>query len=219
MTSFTAPVPVVVAGGGSSLLLREALAALLRTAPGVAAIVAGEGSVQVASLGPTPSVVLWHVTAGDELLNIARELKSACPPQSAILLLGPLIDGGSLAEVLRAGANGYISSDATPAELIALVRQAARGEPALSSKVAVALLAHLAGGLPSEPSQSLALTEREMEVLRLVASGATNKQIAQQLYLSVRTVEGHLAKLYAKLGVNSRTEAALAAIRRGWVAP
>jgi DNA-binding NarL/FixJ family response regulator len=81
--------------------------------------------------------------------------------------------------------------------------------------VAAVVVRHLAGR-PGE-SKSEPLTERELQVLRLAAQGLTNYDIAQRLYISVRTVESHLTNLYGKLGVGSRTEAVVYAMRRGWI--
>jgi two-component system, NarL family, response regulator LiaR len=165
---------------------------------------------------PSWSAPIRDVTSSNDLVGLARQLRSACPPPAGILLLGQSIPGAALADVLRVGATGYVTLDSAPADLIALLRQAARGEPAVSPNLAVSLFAQLGAADQDESFDDPALTEREMDVLRWVASGATNKGIAQRLYLSVRTIEGHLANIYSKLGVNSRTEAALVAIRRGW---
>lgn len=200
-------------------MLREALAALLRTASGFKAVVLSHDLPEAGRLVSHPSVILWDVTTGGDPKSTIRELGAACPPPAPILLLGPPTDGATLADILHAGATGYVTTESTFAELVALLRQAARGEPAISPGLAVSLFTQLAAAGPAAAREGPPLTERELQVLRLVASGATNKQIAQRLYLSVRTVEGHLANLYGKLGVNSRTEAALVAMRRGWATP
>jgi DNA-binding NarL/FixJ family response regulator len=216
VTSSARAQSLTVAVGSPNPLLREALSALLRSAPGIRPVVAGDDPSEVARLVAKPAVVLWDATSSDDLAELARQLRSACPPPAGILLLGQSISGAALADVFRAGATGYVTLDSAPADLIALLRQAARGEPAVSPNLAVSLFAQLEPADREESYDDPALTEREMEVLRWVASGATNKRIAQGLYLSVRTIEGHLANIYGKLGVNSRTEAALIAIRRGW---
>ncbi|MGB9593031.1 MAG: response regulator transcription factor, partial [Anaerolineae bacterium] len=101
------------------------------------------------------------------------------------------------------------------------IRAVARGEPALDPRAMRAMMRKLADReRPTPASHDAALpeplTDREMEVLRLVATGASNKEIARRLCISVRTVQVHLSNIYGKLGVRSRTEAALYAIRRGW---
>lgn len=117
---------------------------------------------------------------------------------------------------LQAGAIGCLSAGITADELAVALRQAARGEMTLSPDLARDLMTHLARGESSPAGSSESLTPREQEVLTLVCDGLSNKEIAQRLLLSVRTVENHLANIYNKLGVRSRTEAAVLALQRGW---
>ncbi len=105
--------------------------------------------------------------------------------------------------------------DETPEALGAAIRQVARGEQYLSPSLALALLETRETEVPSAAIDLSTLTEREREMLSLLAGGLSNKTIAARLYLSVRTIEGHFANLYARLGVHSRTEAALIAVQSG----
>jgi two-component system, NarL family, response regulator LiaR len=105
-----------------------------------------------------------------------------------------------------------ISSDD---ELLAAIRQVARGETFLPSSIAKQVVTELAARSESRAQPAEPLADREREVLLLLAQGLSNKDIAQKLYLSVRTVEGHLANVYGKLRVKSQTEAALWAAQRG----
>lgn len=134
-----------------------------------------------------------------------------------MLCLAPAWSSDQALAALQAGVVGCLSMHITPDELAVALRQAARGKMTLSSDLARDLIAHLAQGqpLPAVPYESL--TPREQEVLALVCHGLSNKEIAQRLYLSVRTVENHLANIYGKLGVRSRTEAAVLAVQRGWM--
>ena len=116
---------------------------------------------------------------------------------------------------LDLGATGCLSGYITDAELAAAIRQAARGEVTLSSDLAWAYMNHLAGGEPGMAERYESLTAREQEILRFLCQGLSNKAIAQRLFLSVRTVEGHIAHLYRKLDVHSRTEAILVAVQHG----
>jgi DNA-binding NarL/FixJ family response regulator len=106
--------------------------------------------------------------------------------------------------------------DASAEELAVAVRQIARGDVVLAPHLTRALVSRLAGERPSAKSSSSLLSAREHEILHLVTQGLSNKEIGQRLFLSVRTVENHLASTYAKLGVRSRTEAAVMAMQQGW---
>ncbi len=128
-----------------------------------------------------------------------------------------LVDGcevPQIVELIRAGAMGVVTRDSTLAELVSGLVAAARGELVLPGLLAPEVLAQLMGDR-AESASSSSLSPREADVLRLLAQGMTNKHIAQKLLLSVRTVEGHLRAIYDKLGVTSRTEAVLWAVRHG----
>lgn len=118
---------------------------------------------------------------------------------------------------LAAGARGCLTEAVTVEELAAALRQAAHGDIALSRDVAGPLVALLATAPSRTERPRDPISPREREVLTLVCEGLGNKAIAQRLYLSLRTVENHLAAVFDKLGVSSRTEAAVLAIRNGWV--
>jgi DNA-binding NarL/FixJ family response regulator len=108
---------------------------------------------------------------------------------------------------------GIFAKDETPAALGIAIRQISRGQQYLSPQVALALLRRPQEMIDSIPADLDSLTQREREILMQLSEGLSNKAIAARLYLSVRTVEGHLANLYSKLNVHSRTEAALIAIQ------
>jgi len=117
--------------------------------------------------------------------------------------------------MLQAGAAGILSRDATLPELTQALVASGRGEIVLPPSLAARALAALARG-EVHPQQNLeTLTERERDVLALLAQGLTNKDIAQSMFLSVRTVEAHLRNVYGKLNVTSRTEAVLWAVQHG----
>ncbi|HEY8744901.1 MAG TPA: response regulator transcription factor [Chloroflexota bacterium] len=132
-------------------------------------------------------------------------------PEIKVLLLSAYDDEDYLLAALQAGAAGYLLKTAPSTEVIAAVRAAHRGETVLSSAVARKVAQYWQRGAPSEgPSR---LSAREIEVLRLLAHGCCNKEIATELRLSGRTVEGHVGNLFGKLGVTSRTEAVLHALQ------
>lgn len=137
-----------------------------------------------------------------------------------VLILTAFDDLPYVKAVLQAGANGYVLKTAEASEIVEAVQAVHEGQSVLDQTVARKLMTQL-----TEPEVSglrntaEALTEREMEVLRLAAKGYTNKAIGAELTISDRTVQGHLAKIYSKLGAASRTEAVMRAVSLGWIPP
>lgn len=137
-------------------------------------------------------------------------------PQIGVLILTAYEDDPYILSVLQAGANGYVLKTAPPVEVVQSVRDVCLGKSALDPAITQKLLAQLSGAR-REPVVEM-LTEREIEVLRLVGRGYTNKAIGVQLGISDRTVQGHLAHIFAKLHAESRTEAVMRAVSLGWLA-
>jgi len=137
-----------------------------------------------------------------------------------VLILTAFDDDPYVMAALQAGANGYMLKTADPEDLIRAVRDVNEGKSALSAAIAGklvgALQSSVAGSVKNSPVENL--SDREMEVLALVAKGYTNKAIAAQLKISDRTVQGHLARIFAKLQAASRTEAVMRAVAMGWIA-
>lgn len=128
-----------------------------------------------------------------------------------VLVLTAYDDDPYVMAVLQAGANGYVLKTAAPTDIVQAIRDVNEGKSALDPRITHKLMAHIAGrSLPEAEYESL--TERELEVLSLAGKGFTNKAIGVQLGISDRTVQGHLAKTYSKLQVNSRTEAVMRAV-------
>lgn len=135
--------------------------------------------------------------------------------QVGVLVLTAFDDDPYVMAVLQAGANGYVLKTAAPDEIIQAVRDVHDGKSVLDPGVTQKLMAslfHHPMAAPLEP-----LTDREMEVLQLVARGYTNKAIGVQLGISDRTVQGHLAHIFSKLQASSRTEAVMRAVSLGWI--
>lgn len=135
-----------------------------------------------------------------------------------VLVLTAYDDDPYVIAVLQSGANGYVLKTASPAEIVQAVRDVYEGKSALDPIITQKLMAHVAshnGPLPGNES----LTDRELEVLSLAGKGFTNKAIGVQLGISDRTVQGHLAKTYSKLQVNSRTEAVMRAVSLDLIVP
>jgi DNA-binding NarL/FixJ family response regulator len=148
-------------------------------------------------------------------VEAVRELAVAAPAVR-VLMLTVSGDEQSVTEAIEAGARGYLLKQATIEEIAAGVRAAAAGEALVSPRVAAQLLKRLRGPAPSTPAGP-GLTERELDVLRLVAEGRDNQEIAEALTISPRTAKNHVASILAKLGLDNRIQAAVYAVRRGIV--
>jgi two-component system response regulator NreC len=168
-------------------------------------VVAEAGDVEAAQryvLGHKPAVLVLdlNMPGGSSLEAIPRIAERS--PETAVVVLTMQQDPAFAREALRAGARGYVVKHAAGEELVQAIRAAAGGgtwlNPELGARMAAA---------PEGPTGPLAeLSEREIEVLRLIALGHTNNEIAEQLYLSVRTVETHRARIQQKLGSSTRAE-------------
>lgn len=134
---------------------------------------------------------------------------------TGVLVLTAYDDDPYVMAVLEAGANGYVLKTASPADIIQAVRDVHEGKSALDPAITRKLMDHIAEQRTAPRYESL--TDRELQVLELTAQGYTNKAIGLQLGISDRTVQGHLAKIYSKLDVNSRTEAVMRSVSLGWL--
>lgn len=186
-------------------VVREALIALVRQAGlGAREHTGGAASSQ--------SEVVLVEAVGD--ISRAVALRQSDPSVGVVVLSDDsLADGGQALALIEAGCS-ILPPEATAHDLLYALKAAARGEiiipPALARR-----LARGRAAAPQAEAMVELLSDREREILALLGAGMTNKAIAQRLYLSVRTVEGHVASLCAKLGVHSRTEAVLLALRTG----
>lgn len=169
-----------------------------------------EALEKVAELHPDVVLMdlLMPVMAG---VSAISEIKTRFPEVEVIALTSVLEDQ-LIAEAIHAGASGYLLKDTHPEELVEAIHAAGRGEVRLHPEAARRLAKEVRTAEMRE-----ALTPRETEILRLVAHGLSNKRIAQQLNLSELTVKTHVSNLLSKLGLSSRTQAALFAIREGLV--
>jgi DNA-binding NarL/FixJ family response regulator len=151
-------------------------------------------------------------------VEATRRIKAQCPAV-AVLVLSAYDDDQFIFGLLEAGAAGYLLKSVRGQEIVDAIRAVHAGESVLHPSVARKVLNRFAGvsGKPRERKSLDLLTEREMEVLKMVTKGLSNKDIAEGLCLSVRTVQGHLANIFNKLRVSSRTEAVVHALKEGWV--
>ena len=173
----------------------------------------GQEAVEVAA-SVRPDVVLMDVRM--PVLNgvgATRRLKKALP-QCRVIVLTTFDDDEYVFDALRAGAVGYLLKDVASAQLVEAIRAAARGESILEPSVAAKVIAEftrVSSMVPSAQMEQLVepLSERELEILGLIARGASNKEIADQLFIAEGTVKNHVTHILGKLGVRDRTQAAL----------
>ncbi|ROS54128.1 LuxR C-terminal-related transcriptional regulator [Frigoribacterium sp. PhB24] len=190
---------------------------------GLVALVGGEPDLEVVAEAATPDeavaaadrenpdVVLMDLQFGareaDTGADATRRIR-ALPAPPYVLVLTNYDSDADILGAVEAGASGYLLKDAPPHELIAAVRAAAAGESALAPVIATRLLTRMR-------SPQVSLSPRELDVLEAVAAGGSNTEIARQLFVSEPTVKSHLAHIYSKLDVTSRTAAVSAARQRG----
>lgn len=151
-------------------------------------------------------------------IELAREVCATDKPPK-VLVLTISIDDEDVIEAVRAGASGYLIKDADPKEIASALRATARGETAVAPGAAAALVGDVRrhGDDAPEIEPAGELTDREREILALLAQGLDNAAIARRLFLSPSTVKNHVSSILAKLGVESRVQAAVHAVRSGLV--
>jgi DNA-binding NarL/FixJ family response regulator len=202
------------------MLVRAGLRAVIESDPGlhVVADVPDAARAVEAALRHQPrlAIVGAHGSALDGV-ELTRQLRAACP-ETAVVLLARLDDGGALVDGLRAGALGFVRMSIERLELLSVLHRAIAGESVIDPDVAMALVARmaaqsdLAADVLPEP-----LTPRETEILQRVARGETNPQIARELILAVGTIKVHVEHILGKLGVSDRTQAAVRGVELGLV--
>jgi DNA-binding NarL/FixJ family response regulator len=183
-------------------LVREGIASLLGIQPGIEVVgtaANGREAVEQAK-ALTPDVVLMDVRMPDMDGVTAAALLA---PSHQVIMLTTFDDEEYVVQALRAGAVGYLLKDLPAAKLAEAIRMAHAGVAQLDQAAAK----HVASALA--PRSTAPLTTRETEVLRLIAAGATNREIAARLYLSEGTVKNHISKILTRLGLRDRTQAAL----------
>ena len=223
MTENTDAVTVVVTDDQSAV--REGLVLLLGTLPGIAVIgVAEDGEAAVEAVATkNPQVVLMDLNMPRcDGVEATRRIR-ASHPQTQVVVLTTYSDDDSIIAALQAGALGYLTKDATRAEIGRAVLAAAAGQAVLDPAVQQRLLSAAVRAPAAAPAGPASadddLTPREAEVLRLIAAGKSNREIARALFVSEATVKTHVNRIFAKTGSRDRGQAVHYAYTRGYAAP
>ncbi|MCA9965030.1 MAG: response regulator transcription factor [Anaerolineales bacterium] len=214
------PIRVLITDDHS--IVREGLTLILETADDIEVIgeaANGIEAIQLVAAQP-PDVVLMDLRMpGMDGLTAIEHLQRDYP-QVAIVILTTYNEDDLMLRGLQAGAKGFLLKDTPRQTLLDTIQAAAKGESLLNADVMSRLMAHMAGeGGGERPSIATPnpLTERELQTLRAVANGETNRGIALQLGITERTVKAHLTSVYNKLGVDSRAAAIAIAAQNGWL--
>ena len=202
-------------------VVREGLKALLASEPGFDVV--GEAADGPAALDlaakVNPDVAVVDVSLpGMNGAQVAVQLRQT-NPNCKVLALTVHEDRGYLRMLLEAGAVGYVLKRAASEELVRAVRTVAAGGTYLDSTLAESIVGHFVGRTGTPPVNGADLSERESEVIRLIARGHSNKEIAAHLGLSVKTVETYKTRSLEKLGLRSRVDIVRYAVQQGWLTP
>jgi DNA-binding NarL/FixJ family response regulator len=202
-------------------LMREGIRALLRTYDDVEVVGEARDGSETLEKAPalTPDVILVDVAMpGLGGLEVTPELRRLCP-QAKVLVLTQYDNREYVFRMLRAGAAGYVLKKAAATELVSAIRAVQRGERFLDPSIAAAVIeGYLRKGEQGHTDDAYdSLTDREKQVLKLIAEGNTNKQIAEKLGISVKTAMAHRANIMGKLDVHNRSDLIKFAIRKGLI--
>jgi DNA-binding NarL/FixJ family response regulator len=169
----------------------------------------------MAADGGAPDVVLMDLAMEPiDGVEATRELRARMP-EVEVVAVTSLVDQSRVQAALEAGASGYLVKDAAPEELAVAIRAARRGEVHIDAALARSLMESLHSSRDETRDPFGELSEREIEILRLIADGHANKEIARRLVISERTARTHVSNILRKLELSSRTQAALLAVREG----
>ncbi|MGW1072443.1 response regulator [Streptomyces sp. NPDC002537] len=194
-------------------VVRQGLRGMLDAQPGLEVVGdAASGPQGVALCAQLdPDIVLMDLRMpGGDGVDATRRIVAA-HPRTRVVVLTTYDTDRDILRAVEAGAAGYLLKDSSSGDLADAVRAAARGETVLAPSVTAALVTRLRGGAPERPQ----LSQRELEVLRLVARGRTNAEIGRELFIGESTVKTHLLRAFGKLEVSDRTAAVTRAIRLG----
>jgi len=206
------PVTVVIADDHS--LVRQGLRRYLETAEEIEVVAEASSGAEAIALviEHRPDVALLDIRMGDlDGIEATRKIRDASP-ETGVVILTAHEEHELVLDAVRAGARGYVLKARDADHLVQTVRMVAAGNMVIDPELVHAVSDELAG--PRERDEAQGLTDRELEVLQLLAFGHTNRQIGGKLFISPDTVKTHLEHIYQKLGTNDRTAAVAEALRR-----
>ncbi|MCC3377033.1 response regulator transcription factor [Cohnella sp. REN36] len=198
-------------------MVRIGLAAVLGTEEGIEVVGEAGNGMEGLRLAKAyePEVVLMDlVMEGMDGIETTRRLLEA-QPECRVIVLTSFLDDEKMYPVIEAGAFSYLLKTSRASEIADAIRAAARGQSVLESQVASKMMNRFRKPAQAEAQPHEELTEREMEVLKLIAQGKSNQEIADELFIGIKTVKYHLTNMFGKLGVEDRTQAAIYAHRNG----
>lgn len=198
-------------------LVRQGFMALLSVKPGVEVVGQAQNGIEAVELAQSlkPDIILMDLLMPKKNgIEATREIK-ANNPDIRILIITSFAEDENVYQAIKAGALGYLMKDSSPQELMQAILDVCSGKMSLHPNIALKLIDELNRPTESKPIDD-PLTDREIEVLKLVAKGQSNQEIAEKLVVSNRTVGAHVSNILSKLHLANRTQAALYALRQGF---
>ena len=197
-------------------LFRDGLISLLEADGHQVVGQAGDGLTAIEAVPSLqPDLILMDINMPSmNGIEALRQIK-ASRPETRVIMLTVSEDEDNLVDAIRSGADGYLLKHLNAREFLEMVNGLERGEAAITRQMTMRLLKHMTSSEPS--GEHVLLSEREIEILKLVASGKSNQSIADQLLISENTVKYHLKNILQKLGVSNRTEAVTIAMQKGYL--
>ncbi|MGI8539813.1 MAG: response regulator [Rubrobacteraceae bacterium] len=213
----TEPEKITVLLVDDHAMVRQGVRAFLDTQPDISVVAeaaSGEEAIKMAAEHAPDVALMDLIMPGMDGVEATR-LLTAKSPRTSVIVLTSYHDDEHVFPAIRAGALSYVLKEIGPSELAEAVRKAANGEATLHPRVASRVVRELHGAWRGEPNVFHDLSNRELEVLKLVAEGLSNKEISGRLFISEKTTKSHVSNILGKLHLADRTQAAVYAWREG----